>query len=214
MDRQIPAVLAQFFCKSCKIFQFFPDRFSGCFRDLYLADPDLLCFRIFLFIFIRIFIRNSLWIDLLPQFPGTIYPTVLFFLEIPFIGSDHPCHFIIRHPDHRGTQNSCHRNILHRIIDHRQKAEYGFHFRCCKISGPCLGSCRYSFIHQNIYKDLRPATHTAQQDHHILIAGFSVTLPVLIPHIQTVFFICKAFDLFCDHFCFQFPGCIICCLFV
>ena len=149
-----------------------------------------------------------------PQLPGCIYTSVLVLFCIALISCHHPCHFIIIHSNHRGTQNCCHRNVLHRIIDHGQQTQHSFHLRGGKITCPRLGNSRNPFIHKYIYKHLWPAAHTPQQYDHIFIAGFPVSLLIFIPHIHPVFLICKTFDLLCDHFCFQLSACIICCIFV
>ena len=118
-------------------------------------------------------------------------------------------------PDHRGAQNCCHRNVLHRIIDHGQQAEYGFHLRWWQNIRSLSGQLPV-FLHSSEHLQ-RPQTsrsYSAAGSPYPYSRLFCKLCLILIPHIQTVFFICKAFDLFCDHFCFQFSGCIICCLFV
>ena len=73
---------------------------------------------------------------------------------IPLVDGHHPGHLLIVH-SHNGRAHDCgQRNILHGIINNRQKAENRLHFNRIEVSGPGLGKRRDAFIHQHIYKHL------------------------------------------------------------
>ena len=148
-----------------------------------------------------------LFLDLPQHSPERLVnPPVLALLRGLLLLRHHPSQFFVRQSTDGRAQYRGQRNILHRIIDHRQHGQNRLHLHRIKIPASRLRIRRDPLLGQHVDKAFRPSADASQQDHHIPILRRTVTFLLLIPDPLPMDRICQLPRTGSNHFRLDLPA--------